>query len=128
VFSVTDRDRVRDRVLEMAAGDPRVVGAAVVGGLADGDGDRWSDLDLISGVRDQALALACRRRGLAVVEGRGFDELPPEVLEPFDDTLVRSLEPEELRRALRGVVSGLLRESSEAAEVAASVEAQLRAL
>ena len=243
VFSVDDRDRVRDRVLEMAAIDPRVVAAAAVGGLADGGGDRWSDLDLtfavsdavpvsevldawteefaaefdaahlfdlpagpsiyrvfllpgclqvdlsftpasafgargpkfrllfgdaadvpltpptsanelfglgvhhavrarfciersrrwqaeywISGVRDQALALACRRRGLAVAHGRGFDDLPQEVLAPFDDALVRSLQPEELRRALASAVSGLLRESAEAAELAARVEAQLSEL
>ena len=243
MFSVADRDRVHDRVLEMAAADPRVVAAAVVGGLAEGGGDRWSDLDLtfavadeipvsavlddwtralaeeldaahlfdlaagaslyrvfllpgclqvdlsftpaaafgargprfrllfgeavdlplpspasadelfglgvhhavrarfciergrlwqaehwISGVRDQALALACRRRGLAVVEGRGFDDLPPEVLAPFDDSLVRSLQPEELRRALTHAVSGLLRESDEAADLATRVEAALREL
>jgi hypothetical protein len=241
VFSVDDRDRVRDRVLEMASIEPRVVAAAAVGGLADGGGDRWSDLDLtfavadavpvsevladwteelaaefdaahlfdlpagpsiyrvfllpgclqvdlsftpaaafgargprfrllfgnavdvprapspsandlfglgvhhairarfciergrwwqaeywISGVRDQALALACRRSGLAVAEGRGFDDLPLEVLAPFDDALVRSLQPEELRRALASAVAGLVRESGEAAELAASVRAQLR--
>jgi len=243
VFNVDDRDRVRDRVLEMAAADPRVGAGAVVGGLADGDGDRWSDLDLtfavsdavpvsevleewsrefgaefdashlfdlpagasiyrvfllpgclqvdlsftpaaafgargprfrllfgnavdlpqapsppatelfglgvhhavrarfciergrwwqaeywISGVRDQALALACRHRGLAVAHGRGFDDLPPEVLAPFDDALVRSLQPEELRRAMTSAVSGLRRESGDAADLAARVEAQLREL
>lgn len=243
MFSVGDRDRVHNRVLEMAEADPRVVAAAVVGGLADGGGDRWSDLDLtfavadavpvldvledwtrdvaaefdavhlfdlptaasiyrvfllpgclqvdlsftpasqfgargprfgllfgtavdlaqapaesandlfglgvhhavrarfciergrrwqaeywISGVRDQALALACRRHGLAVAHGRGFDDLPPEVLELFADALVRSLDPEELGRALSSAVAGLLRESSEAAELAASVEEQLREL
>ena len=234
---------MHDRVLEMAAADPRVVAAAVVGGLADGGGDRWSDLDLtfavaddvpvsdvladwtrefvaefdaahlfdlpagpsiyrvfllpgclqvdlsftpaaafgargprfrllfgsavdvpqapppsandlfglgvhhavrarfciergrwwqaeywISGVRDQALALACHRRGLAVAHGRGFDDLPQDVLAQFDDTLVRSLKAEELRRALSSAVSGLLRESAEAAELAARVEAQLSEL
>jgi hypothetical protein len=228
---------------KMAATDPRVVAGAVVGGLADGGGDRWSDLDLtfavadgvplsdvlgdwtgefaaefdaahlfdlpagasiyrlfllpgclqvdlsftpasafgargprfrllfgdavdlpqapppsanelfglgvhhavrarfciernrswqaeywISGVRDQALALACRRRGLATAEGRGFDDLPPDVRAPFDDALVRSLRPEELRRALTSAVSGLVRESAEAAELTARVEAQLREL
>ena len=52
MFSVDDRDRVHDRVLEIAATDPRVVAAAVVGGLADGGGDRWSDLDLTFAVAD----------------------------------------------------------------------------
>src|SRR4051794_8622174 len=57
VFSVEDRDHVRDRVLEMAAEDPRVVAGAVVGGLADGGGDRWSDLDLTFAV-DEAVPLS----------------------------------------------------------------------
>ena len=88
----------------------------------------WQAEYWISGVRDQALALACRRRGLSVAHGRGFDDLPLEVLAPFDDALVRSLQPEELRRALASAVSGLLRESAEAENLAASVEAQLREL
>ena len=91
-------------------------------------GRRWQAEYWISGVRDQALALACRRRGLAVAEGRGFDDLPTDVLAPFDDALVRSLEPAELRRALTSAVSGLLRESGEAADLAARVEAQLHEL
>ena len=88
----------------------------------------WQAEYWISGVRDQALALACHRRGLAVAHGRGFDDLPPDVLAQFDDTLVRSLQPEELRRALASAVSGLVRESGEAAELAARVEAQLSEL
>jgi hypothetical protein len=51
VFSVEDRQRVHDRVLELAAEDDRVVAGAVVGSLADG-GDRWSDLDLTFAVAD----------------------------------------------------------------------------
>jgi hypothetical protein len=242
VFSIEDRDRAHDHVLGLAEADPRVIAAAVVGGLAEGAGDRWSDLDLtfavddavplddvlqdwtrdvaaeldavhlfdlaagaavyrvfllpgclqvdlsfapasafgargprfrllfgsavavpqappapanelfglgvhhavrarfsiergrrwqaehwISGVRDHALLLACRRRGL---DGsyRRFDELPPEVLEAFEAALVRSLEPEELRRALGCAISVLQSESEEAAELAAAVEDQLQAL
>ena len=52
VFSIEDRDRVREHVLALAEADPRVVAAAVVGGLADGAGDRWSDLDLTFAVAD----------------------------------------------------------------------------
>jgi hypothetical protein len=243
VFSIEDRDRVRDHVLALAEADARVVAAAVVGGLAEGPGDRWSDLDLtfavddavplddvladwtrelgaafaavhlfdlpagaaiyrvfllpgclqvdlsfapasafgargprfrllfgtavdlpqsapasanelfglgvhhavrarfaiergrwwqaehwISGVRDQAFLLACRRRGLEGSYARRFDELPEETLEPFADALVRSLEPEELTRALRSAISVLQRESEEAAQLAAAVEPQLQAL
>ena len=46
MFSIAQRDRVRERVLELAASDPRVVAGAVVGSLALAEGDRWSDLDL----------------------------------------------------------------------------------
>ena len=91
-------------------------------------GRLWQAEYWISGVRDQALALACHRGGLAVAHGRGFDDLPQDVLAQFDDTLVRSLKAEELRRALSSAVSGLLRESAEAAELAARVEAQLSEL
>lgn len=52
MFSVGDRERVRGRVLELAAGDARVVAGAVVGSLAHGGGDQWSDLDLTFGVAD----------------------------------------------------------------------------
>lgn len=243
MFSVEERDRVRDRVLEMASADSRVVSGAVVGSLALGGGDRWSDLDLmfavadgapvaevladwsrslvdefdavhlfdlpsgatiyrvfllpdclqfdlsfapvsefgaggpkfrllfgsavekpyasppsahelfgyavhharaarvciergrywhaeywISALRDYALSLACRRRDLPARYGRGFDDLPAEVLDAFSDALARSLEREELLRALAGAVAGLLRESAEVRDVAAKVEPQLREL
>jgi hypothetical protein len=52
VFDVGDRDRVRDRVLEIASSDPRVVGGAVLGSLAHDEGDQWSDLDLMFSVGD----------------------------------------------------------------------------
>jgi hypothetical protein len=243
VFTVEERDRVRDHVLELASTDPRVVAGAAVGALAGGGGDRWSDLDLtfgvvdgvsvtdvlddwsrdlaesfdaahlfdlphgssvyrvfllpgclqfdlsvtpasefgalgpkfellfgsaverqhfpqpspeesfglgvhhavrarfciergrfwqaefwISGVRDEALVLACLRHGVEARYGRGLDQLPAEVLAPFEDTLVRSLDREELLRALGRSVAGLLRESAAVPEVAAKVEAQLQEL
>jgi hypothetical protein len=241
VFTIDDRDRVRDRVLEMASSDPRVVAGAAVGSLAHDEGDKWSDLDLmfavsdevavtevleswsdtiveefgavplfdlpsgpiiyrvfvlpdsleldlsfvpasqfgaggprfrllfgeavdmpyrspspadevfgyavhhalharvciersryrqaeywISAVRDCALALACRSRGLDGAYGRDFDRLPAEILGPAEDALVRSFEPGELRRALASAVDALLRESTEVEEMAAKVEDQLR--
>jgi hypothetical protein len=52
LFTVSDRDHVRDRVLEMADTDKRVVAGAMVGSLALGGGDRWSDLDLTFAVAD----------------------------------------------------------------------------
>lgn len=243
MFSVAERNRIRDRVLELAAADARVVAGAVVGSLAFDEGDRWSDLDLtfavgdgvpvrevlgdwsrtlvrefdathlfdlpsgpslyrvfvlpgclqfdlsftpassfgalgpkfrllfgksverphvqpqsakelygyavhhalrarfciererywqaeywVSAVRDYALSLACRRLGLAVPYGRGFDDLPAEVRDRLEGGLVTSLEREELLRALGCAVEGLLHEGNEVPELAAKVEPQLREL
>jgi hypothetical protein len=52
MFSISDRNRIRDRVLQLAASDRRVVAGAVVGSLAHDEGDRWSDLDLTFAVAD----------------------------------------------------------------------------
>jgi hypothetical protein len=243
MFTIADRNRVRDRVLQLAAADARVVAGAVVGSLAHSEGDRWSDLDLtfavaddqlqlavlgdwtdalvqefgavrlfdlpsgpsiyrvfllpgclqfdlsftpaayfgasgpefrllfgnaiertyvqpppaqelfgyavhhvlrarfciergrywqaeywISGVRDNALSLACRRLGLPAHYGRGFDSLPPAVTDPLRCALVHTLVREELLAALQCAVAGLLRESEEVRELAAKVEPQLRQL
>jgi hypothetical protein len=226
LFTVAERDHVRERVLALAAADARVVAGAVVGSQALGPGDRWSDLDLTfavaegvpildvledwtrtlaaeldaitlfdlpagpslyrvfllpgclqcdlsftpagsfgatgpklrllfgeavtrqhtpepaagvlfgyavhhalrarfclargrvwqaeywqSGVRDYALHLACLRRGLPASNGRGFDNLPEDVRAAFADALARSLEPDELLRALDAAIAGLLREA-----------------
>jgi len=54
VFEIGDRDRVRGRVLDMAAADARVVAGAVLGSLAHDEGDRWSDLDLMFAVANDA--------------------------------------------------------------------------
>jgi predicted nucleotidyltransferase len=53
MFTVEQRDRVLDRLLEMARNDPRIVAAAMVGSLALGGGDRWSDLDLSFGLDEK---------------------------------------------------------------------------
>jgi hypothetical protein len=243
MFSIQDRNLIRDHVLQLAASDSRVVAGAVVGSLALGDGDRWSDLDLtfavaddfsmfevleewtsaivkefdaahlfdlpsgdsiyrvfllpgclqfdlsftpasrfgaagpkfellfgravekpyvqppaaqdlfgyavhhvlrarfciergrywhaeywISSARDYALSLACRRRGLPAFHGRGFDDLPAEVLDAFSSSLAISLERDELLHALSCVINGLLGEVEEVKELAAKVEPQLREL
>ena len=52
MFSIEERDRIRDQVLQLAASDTRIVAGAVVGSLALGEGDRWSDLDLTFAVAD----------------------------------------------------------------------------
>jgi hypothetical protein len=50
VFTVEQRDALRERVLRLAEGDDRVVAGAVVGSLAVGGGDRFSDVDLTFGI------------------------------------------------------------------------------
>jgi hypothetical protein len=50
VFTVEQRDALRGRVLRLAEEDDRVVAGAVVGSLAVGAGDRFSDLDLTFGI------------------------------------------------------------------------------
>ena len=243
VFSAGARERVRARVLQLAADDARVVAGAVVGSLARSEGDRWSDLDLtfavadevpvaevledwtrtlvaefgaahlfdlssgasiyrvflvrgclqcdlsftpaakfgasgpqfrllfgsavpkpypqppsahelfgyavhhalrarfciergrywqaeywISSLRDHALSLACRRRGLAAVHGRGFDDLPPSVRDTFVPALATSLARDELLRALGCAITGLLAEAEEVQDLAAQVAPDLRLL
>jgi len=54
VFTPEERDRVRSDLLERAASDRRIVGAAITGSAAEGREDRWSDVDLAFGVLDDA--------------------------------------------------------------------------
>ena len=51
MFSVEERDRIRACLLAFAEADTAVVGAAFTGSHAVGDADRWSDIDLVLGVR-----------------------------------------------------------------------------
>jgi hypothetical protein len=88
----------------------------------------WQAQYLIDGLRDFALSLACRRRGLPARYGRGFDDLPAEVRDAFKTTLVTVLEREELLRALRSGVARLMEESEEVGSLAQKVEPQLREL
>ena len=52
MFTVEQRDALRERVLTLAEQDERVVAGAAVGSLALGGGDRFSDLDLTFAVAD----------------------------------------------------------------------------
>jgi hypothetical protein len=56
-------------------------------------GKLWQAEYRISGLRDQALALACLRFGEPTAYARGVDRLPREVLAPYEQSLVRSLDP-----------------------------------
>jgi hypothetical protein len=88
----------------------------------------WQAEYWISGTRDYALSLACRRRGLSAAYGRGYDALPPDVRSAFVGALVTSLERAELLRALGAAVTGLLAEAEEVQELAAKVAPELQTL
>jgi hypothetical protein len=91
-------------------------------------GRSWHAEYWLSAARDEALHLACLHRGLPAVYGRGFDDLPSDVLSAFDGSLVRSLDRDELLRALAIVINGLLREAEGVCDAAAKVEPRLREL
>ena len=52
MFTVEQRDVLRERVLRLAEKDERVVAGAVVGSFAVDAGDRFSDVDLTFGIAD----------------------------------------------------------------------------
>jgi hypothetical protein len=52
VFTVAQRDTLREHLLRLAEADEHVVAAAAVGSLAADGGDRFSDLDLSFGIAD----------------------------------------------------------------------------
>lgn len=70
----------------------------------------WQAEYWISAARDHALSLACLRFGRTAFYAKGVDSLPREVTAPFDDTLVRTLSPAELRRSLQSVTVLLIGE------------------
>ena len=53
MFTAEERDRVREQLLARAEADSAVTGAAFTGSHATGDGDRWSDIDLVLAVRGE---------------------------------------------------------------------------
>ena len=91
-------------------------------------GNVWHAEFWIDELRVHALMLACRRRGLPGDYGRGFDELPTDVHEAAVKALPGSVEPNELRRALRHAIELLIAESGDLGESARKLEPQLREL
>jgi hypothetical protein len=101
---------------------------AVRGRICIERGRLWQAEYWISALRDHALSLACLRRGLDQSHGRGFDQLPAETLEVFQDALIRSLTREELLRALAASVEGLFRESNDVVATSARLQPRLKEL
>ena len=52
MFTIEQREYVRQRVVELARADARVTGGALTGSTALGAGDRWSDIDIAFGIAD----------------------------------------------------------------------------
>jgi predicted nucleotidyltransferase len=71
----------------------------------------WQAEYMISGMRDEVLALACLRHGVPTAQGRGLDDLPPEATAGLTGALVRSLDPAELARAFTAATGALLAEA-----------------
>lgn len=65
---------------------------------------------MLSGMRDNVLALACKRHGVAAVQGRGLDDLPEELRGRAAGCLAQSLDTGELKRAFRATTNILLEE------------------
>lgn len=84
-------------------------------------GRLWQAEYWIHEARDQALALACHRRGFEVHYGRGFDRLPPAVLSDLAGALVSTLTVAELRRALAVTTTRLLREAGDIPDIVSRV-------
>jgi hypothetical protein len=92
-------------------------------------GKDWQAEYMISGLRDQLLALMCLRYGVPTAQGRGFHLLPEAITKPVEDTLVRSLDTAELTRAFRAEIDVLLPEIAAAdPELAGKLADPLRAL
>ena len=52
MFTIEQRDYMRDRVLSLARSDPRVTAGACTGSTAVGTEDEWSDIDVYFGIAD----------------------------------------------------------------------------
>jgi hypothetical protein len=86
----------------------------------------WQAEHYINATRDHALMLACLRNNLPVVQARGYDDLPGEVLQELSGTHVASLERQTLQAALTASMHALFREADyllETSPVASRLEA-----
>jgi hypothetical protein len=64
MFTAEERDRVRERLLELAEADPGVAAAAITGSDAAHEGDKWSDIDLAFAIDDDVPEALERWTGL----------------------------------------------------------------
>ena len=79
-------------------------------GVAIARGRPWRAQYYIGLLRWRALALGCERLGADFSEYKGVDELPAELLAGLEDALPRSLDRNELARAVRAATAAFLTE------------------
>ncbi|MEU0945058.1 hypothetical protein ABZ379_20010 [Streptomyces canus] len=77
MFTTGERDHLRERLLARAEADDNVVGAAFTGSHAVGEGDRWSDTDLVLAVRGELAPTLERWTGWLVRRSRRAAPLGP---------------------------------------------------
>jgi hypothetical protein len=70
----------------------------------------WQAHYWIGAVRDYVIAMACQRLGHPAAHAKGAHLLPSHLTESLEPTLIRSLDEQELRRALEAVVDALATE------------------
>ncbi|HEY7429095.1 MAG TPA: hypothetical protein VH641_00010 [Streptosporangiaceae bacterium] len=68
MFTAEERDGVRQRLLLHAEADAAVAGAAFTGSHATGEGDRWSDIDLVLAIRGELSPVLDRWTGWLYTE------------------------------------------------------------
>jgi predicted nucleotidyltransferase len=112
VFTVEERDRVRERLLALAEADPAVAGAAITGSYVVAGGDEWSDIDLAFSIGGELPRALERWTKLLYEDFAAIHhwDLPwgSTVYRVFlEGTLVRSLDELELRRALAAAADAL---------------------
>ncbi len=73
-------------------------------------GRLWHAAFWLNGLRDHVIALRCIRFGLPHAQSRGADRLPSEELMTLGDTLVRKIDPTELRNTLYATTREFIRE------------------
>ncbi|MBD0332251.1 MAG: nucleotidyltransferase domain-containing protein [Chitinophagaceae bacterium] len=73
----------------------------------------WQAEFWISETRNYALKLACISRGLNADYGRGFDDLPNDILSSFKDAYVKELSKNEILRVIKVIITGLPNISNE---------------
>ena len=55
MFTTEQREQARDRILSIARADPRITAGALIGSMAAGAEDAWSDIDMTFGAVNDAI-------------------------------------------------------------------------